>query len=154
MPFSFLNFSLYFNSIKVRLELDVRQEPITFNEFQFHKGTIRTGMNGKVICQDTHFNSIKVRLERKNNIITSSAILFQFHKGTIRTFLISAKNRLQSPFQFHKGTIRTRRWYHTGEFLFHFNSIKVRLELTEAADISLIPSFQFHKGTIRTAGAQ
>ena len=31
-----------------------------------------------------------------------------------------------------------------------FNSIKVRLELSEKIDFSLITIFQFHKGAIRT----
>ena len=37
----------YFNSIKVRLELEVRVFSEVFNRFQFHKGAIRTK-----ICND------------------------------------------------------------------------------------------------------
>ena len=35
-------------------------------------------------------------------------------------------------------------------FLLHFNSIKVRLELSATANIDTSLSFQFHKGAIRT----
>ena len=56
---------LYFNSIKVRLELRVLSRQFNqFVVFQFHKGTIRT-------ADASCFN-----LDDK---------LFQFHKGTIRT---------------------------------------------------------------------
>ena len=34
---------MYFNSIKVRLELVVELEVLFCVQFQFHKGTIRTG---------------------------------------------------------------------------------------------------------------
>ena len=57
------------------------------NEFQFHKGTIRTTQAAE------------------DAII---AKIFQFHKGTIRTiklFLFYLRER--HVFQFHKGTIRT-----------------------------------------------
>ena len=53
-------------------------------------------------------------------------------------------------FQFHKGTIRTI--YKKGGYLWvsDFNSIKVRLELTELSLTHSLRVFQFHKGTIRT----
>ena len=38
----FLSWILYFNSIKVQLEPEVRVFPEFFIRFQFHKGTIRT----------------------------------------------------------------------------------------------------------------
>ena len=117
-----------FNSIKVRLEQGEVIKAVTFQEFQFHKGTIRT-MN---------------IISRKK-----SSLKFQFHKGTIRTkrsspvslllfYFNSIKVRLEqykkgvgyvgNQFQFHKGTIRTRwirnKWFASA----YFNSIKVRLE--------------------------
>ena len=53
-----------FNSIKVRLELNIT-DPTLYSDasFQFHKGTIRTPLLflALVLCLD--FNSIKVRLE-------------------------------------------------------------------------------------------
>ena len=57
-------------------------------------------------------------------------VQFQFHKGTIRTTSPLQGQAGQILFQFHKGTIRT---LHAGDFRshrkYHFNSIKVRLEL-------------------------
>ena len=55
---------LYFNSIKVRLELIYLLGLIGSYLFQFHKGTIRT------------FYGTPEKVSKK---------LFQFHKGTIRT---------------------------------------------------------------------
>ena len=56
----------YFNSIKVRLEQDSDNENNHCQEFQFHKGAIRTikDLDEKMIVQS-----------------------FQFHKGAIRTHL-------------------------------------------------------------------
>ena len=58
------NWILYFNSIKVRLELSLRSE-----------------RNKSV----SDFNSIKVRLELRVLNTSQSNMAFQFHKGTIRT---------------------------------------------------------------------
>ena len=55
---------LYFNSIKVRLELSA-------NNYVFHAFF--------------YFNSIKVRLEPSGFIAAIAATVFQFHKGAIRT---------------------------------------------------------------------
>ena len=55
---------LYFNSIKVRLELLIHL---------------------KIIGLVLYFNSIKVRLEHVMGIDDAILIGFQFHKGTIRT---------------------------------------------------------------------
>ena len=54
---------VYFNSIKVRLELGRSFEFWDTNSFQFHKGTIRT--KGRLLKNSLfrNFNSIKVRLE-------------------------------------------------------------------------------------------
>ena len=70
----------------MRLELSFYSSLLSFNEFQFHKGAIRTKPPriGAVVGGD--FNSIKVRLERVLRVIESvPRILFQFHKGAIRT---------------------------------------------------------------------
>ena len=57
---------MHFNSIKVRLELgDIKGKGVSLNQFQFHKGTIRTVWK------------LENRDEKRE---------FQFHKGTIRTF--------------------------------------------------------------------
>ena len=56
---------------------------------------------------------------------------FQFHKGTIKTFVKSCCILLQ---------------------LLHFNSIKVRLKLSENYLPNVGNVFQFHKGTIKTSG--
>ena len=54
----------YFNSIKVRLEPEEPQPGETAQEFQFHKGTIRTFFECTLGYDFHNFNSIKVRLER------------------------------------------------------------------------------------------
>ena len=54
---------MYFNSIKVRLELHQSVGSIKLNKFQFHKGAIRTGFDSDIIAALANFNSIKVRLE-------------------------------------------------------------------------------------------
>ena len=56
--------NLYFNSIKVRLKLEVvRPLAIILSIFQFHKGTIKTVVSHKLKGQNDNFNSIKVRLK-------------------------------------------------------------------------------------------
>ena len=77
---------LHFNSIKVRLELELRSIINALSKFQFHKGAIRTVASSTPLRADEsfqfhkgairtlacgcgqdimrHFNSIKVRLER------------------------------------------------------------------------------------------
>ena len=97
--------------------------------FQFHKGTIRTKL-----------------FKDPTNLINS----FQFHKGTIRTCSLSGGCSLVSRFQFHKGTIRTCTARLDSFFSIHFNSIKVRLELSFCVVKIHFKQFQFHKGTIRT----
>ena len=52
-----------FNSIKVRLELLRVLRLPKLNEFQFHKGTIRTYRELCFLTEYQNFNSIKVRLE-------------------------------------------------------------------------------------------
>ena len=128
----FIRVNLYFNSIKVRLELGHYHWWVAHQLFQFHKGTIRTFATGI-----------------KRDPITS----FQFHKGTIRTELPEWKRIPERSFQFHKGTIRTvgGNTYHVD--IYNFNSIKVRLEHLEPGyRCTEAIQFQFHKGTIRTIG--
>ena len=98
----------YFNSIKVQLERACSSPPLRKNEFQFHKGTIRTFQQVKDSLPPDYFNSIKVQLEQvevEQNAGNTEA--FQFHKGTIRTFKFEIHAYLINTFQFHKGTIRT-----------------------------------------------
>ena len=58
---------------------------------------------------------------------------------------------MDSIFQFHKGAIRTLAAYNLQLDLLHFNSIKVRLELTLNGLLIHLLKFQFHKGAIRTS---
>ena len=127
---SFLLLSTHFNSIKVRLELELLVGRCsTHFVFQFHKGAIRT----------------RCRLAKRSVVNR-----FQFHKGAIRTH-VSLSSSSQSPlFQFHKGAIRTKRWLLMTIIYMYFNSIKVRLEPVEDPCRYRIPIFQFHKGAIRT----
>ena len=57
-----------FNSIKVRLELDGSENITIENEFQFHKGTIRTSAIDYHNQKALNFNSIKVRLEHNQEV--------------------------------------------------------------------------------------
>ena len=165
---------LYFNSIKVRLELDVPPLfPVVLNVFQFHKGTIRT--NGRIredrqilqfqfhkgtirtewwlywLNAFSYFNSIKVRLEPQGRWTRLTRNSFQFHKGTIRTPKGGQALTTWVLFQFHKGTIRTVLGLVVLlASLTYFNSIKVRLEQLKSDEVALLTEFQFHKGTIRT----
>ena len=123
---------MYFNSIKVRLEhtLSGRGRRTT-EQFQFHKGTIRT------MCLST-------------KIISKKLFQFQFHKGTIRTqcfgnlslkvsYFNSIKVRLERikhwlilPLHHYFNSIKVRLERHAGNMIvtmvLYFNSIKVRLE--------------------------
>ena len=75
-----------FNSIKVRLKPFFNSYPDSFEVFQFHKGTIKTGSFRKEISQVLlYFNSIKVRLKQFPKRDKSGVTIFQFHKGTIKT---------------------------------------------------------------------
>ena len=75
-----------FNSIKVRLKPFFNSYPDSFEVFQFHKGTIKTGSFRKEISQVLlYFNSIKVRLKRIIGKAYGRLFKFQFHKGTIKT---------------------------------------------------------------------
>ena len=120
---------LYFNSIKVRLELSIESA-----------GCYNNG----------NFNSIKVRLELVllNNVVS---IGFNFNSIKVRLehfFVDTAYTK--NTFQFHKGTIRTNSAKIECGRVFHFNSIKVRLEHNSYSAGGVGSAFQFHKGTIRT----
>ena len=55
-------------------------------KFQFHKGTIKTGVGERVGGLCHNFNSIKVRLKLSEHLQSYVRhFLFQFHKGTIKT---------------------------------------------------------------------
>ena len=56
--------SYYFNSIKVQLRPIVTTDTTHVQQFQFHKGTIKTYPNRTCRSRQTHFNSIKVQLRR------------------------------------------------------------------------------------------
>ena len=120
---------LYFNSIKVRLELNIISRKKSSRKFQFHKGTIRTI---SLFCLFPWW------------------LPFQFHKGTIRTVNSATGVFSVAKFQFHKGTIRTLHQLAKGLLIDDFNSIKVRLELRWSTSSCIRSIFQFHKGTIRT----
>ena len=99
-------------------------------KFQFHKGTIRTGVGSPCMSEFMRdFNSIKVRLELQSSFLARLLIRFQFHKGTIRTVEYCHYFISEIEFQFHKGTIRT---------------------LCCSNKAQKVATFQFHKGTIRT----
>ena len=68
---------VYFNSIKVRLELGSTIASGYQTLFQFHKGTIRTSVPSEPsVPSAPYFNSIKVRLELyKLELIFNKAII-------------------------------------------------------------------------------
>ena len=76
---------LNFNSIKVRLEPELKTSYDRYDGFQFHKGTIRTKEEREKLAKSVNFNSIKVRLELFAAVRSYQVNEFQFHKGTIRT---------------------------------------------------------------------
>ena len=129
----------YFNSIKVRLELNSENADFILSPFQFHKGTIRTCPCSYQERTPTYFNSIKVRLEQS----------FAFNFNSYSCYFNSIKVRLEhtllayfpyelSLFQFHKGTIRTNpNILFMLENVENFNSIKVRLERKTATALRL-----------------
>ena len=82
-----------FNSIKVQLELRPKFFTVIVRLFQFHKGSIRTGIQFRKIREFQRFNSIKVQLERPCPDGVLIGTKFQFHKGAIRTLIIRAKKR-------------------------------------------------------------
>ena len=79
--------SIYFNSIKVRLEQ--RCSPLVLYPItDFNSIKVRLELRLTVLrnLSLVNFNSIKVRLERAcRKLIRIRQIKFQFHKGAIRT---------------------------------------------------------------------
>ena len=57
----------------------------TAQEFQFHKGTIKTKKLSNMQTLKNYFNSIKVRLKQSADGFAIHPSEFQFHKGTIKT---------------------------------------------------------------------
>ena len=80
---------LYFNSIKVRLELYFIDEVVdSYAKFQFHKGAIRTKDTSGCILVGKRFQFHKGAIRTNvQSILIVSVSLFQFHKGAIRTFV-------------------------------------------------------------------
>ena len=144
--------------------------------FQFHKGTIKTNKENRLLTSDLHFNSIKVRLKqsgkenrcyrtifqfhkgtiktRDDDDMLARQRIFQFHKGTIKTRCPAGHPRPLCPFQFHKGTIKTYDEIKQMRGDLNFNSIKVRLKLSYSSLTKRKNAFQFHKGTIKTLASK
>ena len=140
-----------FNSIKVRLKRVRRVCRLrTPDQFQFHKGTIKTHTHHREHAEDFDFNSIKVRLKRSRALLRVARRQFQFHKGTIKTAVRLQQGAARAWFQFHKGTIKTLSRLRTIIRNRYFNSIKVRLKPSCSTASRASLSFQFHKGTIKT----
>ena len=114
----------------VQLEPPLQSVALPTSVFQFHYGSIRTPLTGRIIMRQFCFNSIKVQLEPQIlDIPICGTFRFQFHKGSIRTTTANKKTRGFALFQFHKGSIRTLilRLVESS-FVSSFNSIKVQLE--------------------------
>ena len=62
-------------------------------KFQFHKGTIKTGVDMTAAPAEGHFNSIKVRLKQSKQKRRKRENQFQFHKGTIKTQEVRIQGR-------------------------------------------------------------
>ena len=121
---------IYFNSIKVRLEPYFWHKTVpSRNEFQFHKGAIRTSL-ASLRC--------------------SRLLTFQFHKGAIRTSRTMIMSTSISYFNSIKVRLEPGARPHWGRAHGNFNSIKVRLEPESATMSPYDYRFQFHKGAIRT----
>ena len=100
--------SLDFNSIKVRLKRSKPREPDgDLDEFQFHKGTIKTTPASVILLVLPNFNSIKVRL-KLSSVLFPNVVISYFNSIKVRL-----KPKPREPdgdldeFQFHKGTIKT-----------------------------------------------
>ena len=78
-------FHLYFNSIKVQLELyNLYRPTIAQHNFNSIKVQLELKLSFATVVKQ-YFNSIKVQLELLIASIVFFSDLFQFHKGTIRT---------------------------------------------------------------------
>ena len=84
----------------------------------------------------SNFNSIKVRLEPVTPATQSELNLeFQFHKGTIRTLCLVANLLNVYHFNSIKVRLELTRTLVSILILLYFNSIKVRLELNSVFDV-------------------
>ena len=77
---------LYFNSIKVRLKLDIRLLVLRLHRhFNSIKVRLKPPKEHDKQIQVHYFNSIKVRLKQQQFMQPQQYRIFQFHKGTIKT---------------------------------------------------------------------
>ncbi len=140
----------YFNSIKVQLKRNKTIIRCATAKFQFHKGTIKTGIAGtglglgiafqfhkgtiktRVLLQVLHlltnFNSIKVQLKPHATCFSEPSSSFQFHKGTIKTCVRLLIWLSIHDFNSIKVQLKQRSTTCNGRVLQYFNSIKVQLK--------------------------
>ena len=108
-----------FNSIKVQLRQAF--SPTDCSEasaFQFHKGTIKTGMFLKSNSNRYDFNSIKVQLRQDERMYEEIAPRnFNSIKVQLRLGAPFSTSYEILKFQFHKGTIKTPRCPHNASLL-------------------------------------
>ena len=100
--------SVYFNSIKVQLELGGVCSSVGVSPFQFHKGTIRTDQAKEDGRPHENFNSIKVQLELR---------------------VLSLHTTTKCHFNSIKVQLEQKMLIITNSNSINFNSIKVQLEL-------------------------
>ena len=119
--------------------------------FQFHKGTIRTGIDAGSKHIGVYFNSIKVQLEQS---YFSAHALETYYFNSIKVQLELAVSvvyyTLQSHFNSIKVQLEPLRSTMVAHLPVYFNSIKVQLEQSVLYSSDSAHQFQFHKGTIRT----
>ena len=116
-----------FNSIKVRLILQMALYQLIPLGFQFHKGSIDTHSEHFLAIASHRFNSIKVRL-----ILSAGRggahLSISFNSIKVRLIHSEYKtNYDRFKFQFHKGSIDTNCCLFLLKNSIRFNSIKVRL---------------------------
>ena len=102
-------------------------------------------------CLVLYFNSIKVQLEPVSDTESYPLNVFQFHKGTIRTYHANCTSTSLWHFNSIKVQLELANINAKMAELHYFNSIKVQLEHSTYHDYNHFALFQFHKGTIRTA---
>ena len=142
---------LYFNSIKVRLELRFTAT-VTLRDGNFNSIKVRLERYFQALgnLRQSHFNSIKVRLEHLFVDCLQLHQSFQFHKGAIRTLLSTQKFLSKTYFNSIKVRLELLSPMIERSRVADFNSIKVRLELFSRSGMPTQHLFQFHKGAIRT----
>ena len=81
---------------------------LSINQFQFHKGTIKTYQEQRQHGYYANFNSIKVRLKQhKKNDKLHKYDNFNSIKVRLKHKIQLMTRRPAKSFQFHKGTIKT-----------------------------------------------